>query len=157
MATLAHWYYNTESGELTQSTNSITGFFTALGFESAQAFGGAGWHELNISGSATEAQAAAEAKAEFPTGTAPTTSVATGAANAASQEITGSATTFSSVQNALSGFYTVLTNVKMWRSLGWLALGLMLMFTGIVLLIGPSAARRSPLGVVADVGRRAYG
>jgi hypothetical protein len=135
MATLSHWYYNTESGELTQSTNSLTGFFTVLGFATAGAFGGAGWHELNISGTATEAQAAAEAKKEFPSGTTATTSVAGGLANAASQETTGSATTFSSVQNALTGFYDVLTNGKMWRSLGWLLLGVLMMIAGVALLL----------------------
>jgi hypothetical protein len=52
---------------------------------------------------------------------------------------------YSSVQNALSGFYDVLTNGKMWRSLGWLILGALLMFLGIVLLVGPAAGRAAPL------------
>lgn len=59
-----HWYYNTESGQLTQGNN-----LENLG---NNLIGGAGWHELNISGSATEAQAAAAAKSEFPTGKTPT-------------------------------------------------------------------------------------
>lgn len=38
-----------------------------------------------------------------------------------------------------------LSNGKLWRSLGWLLLGIVLMFVGVALWIGPSAARRSPL------------
>jgi uncharacterized BrkB/YihY/UPF0761 family membrane protein len=55
---------------------------------------------------------------------------------------------FTSVQNALSGMYDVLTNGKMWRSLAWLLLGVMLMLVGIVLLL------RKPIeGVAGDVIR----
>lgn len=59
-----HWYYNTESGQLTQG-NNVENLANNL-------FGGLGWHELNIPGNATEAQAAAEAVKEFPTGKKPT-------------------------------------------------------------------------------------
>ena len=69
----SHWYYNTESGELTNSNN-----LENLG---NNLLGGLGWHELNIPGTATGAQAAAEAVKEFPKGKTPTTSLATGAAN----------------------------------------------------------------------------
>lgn len=68
-----HWYYNTESGELTNGNN-----LDNLG---NNLFGGLGWHELNIPGSATAAQAAAEARKEFPAGKTPTTSLVQGAAN----------------------------------------------------------------------------
>lgn len=60
-----HWYYNTETGQLTQGNN-----LENLG---NNLLGGLGWHELNIPGSATAAEAAAEAKKEFPKGTPPTT------------------------------------------------------------------------------------
>ena len=60
-----HWYYNTESGQLTQGNN-----LENLG---NNLLGGLGWHELDIPGSATAAQAAAEAVKEFPTGKTPTT------------------------------------------------------------------------------------
>ena len=60
-----HWYYNTESGQLTKGNN-----LENLG---NNLVGGAGWHELNIPGSASEAQAAAEAQREFPNGKPPTT------------------------------------------------------------------------------------
>lgn len=44
---------------------------------------------------------------------------------------------FSSITNALSAFYDVLTNGKMWRSLGWLLLGVALIGAGLYLWIGP--------------------
>lgn len=69
------------------------------------------------------------------------TAAAKNAANAA----TGGA--FSSVQNALSGFYDVLTNGKMWRSLGWLLLGIVLMFIGVWLWIGKDVVRQDPVGM----------
>jgi hypothetical protein len=59
----SHWYYNTETGQLA-SGNNLENLGNNL-------LGGMGWHELNISGSATGAQAAAAAKKEFPAGTAP--------------------------------------------------------------------------------------
>jgi hypothetical protein len=59
-----HWYYNTESGQLTQGNN-----LENLG---NNLVGGLGWHELNIPGNATVQQAAAEAEREFPNGHAPT-------------------------------------------------------------------------------------
>ena len=42
---------------------------------------------------------------------------------------------FTSVQNALSGIYDKLTDGKMWRSLGWLLLGIILMVLGTALLL----------------------
>lgn len=134
------WYYNTESGALT-SAGTVQGFLQD--FQAAVGLG-VGWHKLNIADTATEAQAAAEAKKEFPSGKTPTTSVPAQIANTAGG-IPG-ASAFSSAANALSGFYTVITNGKMWRSLGWLLLGIVLMFTGIAMFIGPSASRMSPLG-----------
>jgi hypothetical protein len=147
------WYYNTESGALT-SAGAVQSLLQDV--QSAAGLG-AGWHKLNIPATDTEAQAAAAAKQEFPSGATPTTSVTQQATQAVSQEATGNPATFSSIQNALSAFYDKITDGKMWRSLGWLLLGVILLLTGIGLLIGPSAARRSPLGVAADFARRAYG
>lgn len=138
MATLAHWFYNTESGELTQSTNSVTGFFTSLGFATAGLFGGAGWHELNISGTATEAQAQAEALKEFPKGTAPTTSVGTGVSNAVTQEtgLTGLA--------SIGDFFGRLTEANTWIRALELILGVGLVIVGIA-----HAAAGTPAGRAA--------
>jgi hypothetical protein len=140
------WYYNTESGALT-SADAVQGFLQD--FQSTLGLA-AGWHKLNIAANATEAQAAAEAKKEFPAGTAPTTSVVTAGENALSQETTGSATTFSSVQNALSSFYGAVTDGKRWRSLGWILLGVLLIFMGLVQLAG-GIGKLSPAGMARRV------
>lgn len=123
------WWYNTESGALT-SAGSIQNFFQQVQGDIGL---GAGWHKLSIADNATGDQAAAEARKEFPTGAPPTTSVSKQAEQSVSQEATGNPTTFSSVQNSLTGFYDVLTNGKMWRSLGWLLLGVLLMIAGLSL------------------------
>lgn len=142
MATLAHWFYNTESGELTQSTNSVTGFFTSLGFATAGLFGGAGWHELNISGSATKAQAQAEAVKEFPKGTAPTTSVKTGVSNAVSQEATGSATGLAGLAS-IGDFFGRLTEANTWIRVLELILGVGLVIVGMAHAAGGTPAGRA--------------
>lgn len=130
------WYYNTESGALT-SAGAVQGFLQDLQAATGLA---AGWHKLNIAATATEAQAAAEAAKEFPAGKAPTTSVAQQAKNATPIG------NFADVGSALTAFYRKVTDGKMWRSLGWLLLGIALMFAGIAMIIGPSASRMSPLG-----------
>lgn len=48
------------------------------------------------------------------------------------------------------GVWTELTDGKLWRSLGWLLLGIVLMLLGVLWWIGPSAARRSPAGAAAE-------
>lgn len=117
-----HWYYNTESGQLTQGNN-----LENLG---NNLVGGAGWHELNIPGNATADQAAAEAKKEFPNGKTPTNAgitparVASTAANEAGASIPG--------LGALDAAFTQLTKASMWRSLGWLALGVVVTAGGVV-------------------------
>ena len=47
------------------------------------------------------------------------------------------------------GIWASLTDGKLWRSLGWLLLGVVLMLLGVLWWIGPSAARRSPAGIAA--------
>ena len=91
------WFYNSYSGELTHADG-----LDALAYEAA-IHTGSGWHELKIADSATEAQAAAEAKKEVPTGTTPTTGLATGIANAA---------TNNPVTSALSGLLPSFTNLR---------------------------------------------
>lgn len=50
----------------------------------------------------------------------------------------------------IEGIWAGLTDGKMWRSLGWILLGIVLMLLAVGWWIGPSAARRSPLGVAAE-------
>ena len=47
----------------------------------------------------------------------------------------GGGINFSSIQNALTAFYDKVTDGKMWRSLGWIILGVVLMFIGIMVLL----------------------
>lgn len=115
----SHWYYNTESGELTHGNN-----LENLG---NNLVGGAGWHELNIPGNATEAQAAAEAKREFPAGAAPTTSVAQGEKQAVQQETGTSLAGLS----AIGDFFSRLTESNTWLRAGEIALGLLLIAVGV--------------------------
>jgi hypothetical protein len=54
------------------------------------------------------------------------------------------------IAGALAAFFGALTDGKLWRSLGWVLLGILLMLLGVVLWIGPFAARRSPIGLAAE-------
>lgn len=66
------------------------------------------------------------------------------------QQATGfNPSTFSSIQNALSAFYDKLTDGKMWRSLGWILLGILLIFIGLALLGVPYFVRKSPAAFAA--------
>lgn len=109
-----HWYYNTESGELTNG-NNIENLGNNL-------LGGLGWHELNIPGNASEAQAAAEAQKEFPKGKGPTTSIAKGLVNQSG--------------SILGGF-----NLSSWfLRIGEILLGLVLIGVGIARVTGAQNA-----------------
>ena len=52
------------------------------------------------------------------------------------------------IGGSFEALFTALTDGRMWRSLGWIILGIMLMWTGILLWIGPGAAR-FPAGLAA--------
>jgi uncharacterized BrkB/YihY/UPF0761 family membrane protein len=87
-----------------------------------------------IKGGNSEVQQVTGVKAPTPQSNVATAASAAAAAPAA----------FSSVQNALSGIYDKLTDGKMWRSLGWLLLGVVLMIMGLALILkdkipGPAA------------------
>ena len=135
-----HWYYNTESGELTNGNN-----LENLG---NNLLGGLGWHELNIPGSDTAAQAAAAAKAEFPSGKAPTTSLATGAANAVQNETGVSLPGLSQI----GSFFGALTQGSTWIRVAKVVVGGLLLVIGLVHMTGVSgaaadAARKVPLPI----------
>lgn len=117
----SHWYYNTESGALTNGNN-----FDNLG---NNLFGGLGWHELNIPGSASEAQAAAEAVKEFPSGKPPTTSVTTALSNQApSTVLTGI--------NSVGDFFHRLTEENTWIRTAEVVIGALLIISGLMKLSG---------------------
>lgn len=56
---------------------------------------------------------------------------------------------FSSIENGISAFYDKLTDGKMWRSLGWILLGILLIFIGLALLGVPYFLRKSPAALAA--------
>jgi hypothetical protein len=53
------------------------------------------------------------------------------------------------IAGSLEAFFHALTDGKLWRSLAWILLGILLMLLGAFLWIGPAAVRRSPLGMAA--------
>lgn len=59
----------------------------------------------------------------------------------------GAGINFSSITNALTAFYRAVTNGKMWRSLGWLLLGLLLILFGASLWIKGSVSPASLAGL----------
>jgi hypothetical protein len=124
----SHWYYNTESGQLTKGNNLLN-----LG---NNLLGGLGWHELNIPGDATAAQATAEAEKEFPQGKKPTTAgitakrvLQTAASQAgASFSIPGLGT--------IGNFFSGLTQANLWIRVLKGVIGGALMLVGIAKLTG---------------------
>jgi len=49
----------------------------------------------------------------------------------------------------LKAFYDQLTKASMWKSLAWIVLGAAFLIVGLLLWVGPSAVRMSPLGSLA--------
>lgn len=131
------WFFNTLSGALVGASG-----ISALVYEAVPSY-----HKLKVPDSATRAQAAADAAKEFPAAPPATDSPATAASQLpAGATANASGVNFSSIQNALTAFYDKVTDGKMWRSLGWLLLGVLLIITGLVLWIGPGALKASPYG-----------
>jgi hypothetical protein len=56
--------------------------------------------------------------------------------------------------DTINAIWANLRDYKMWRSLGWLVLGIVLMFLGVLWWIGPSASRAGPAGLAAGAARR---
>jgi hypothetical protein len=121
-----HWYYNTETGQLTQGNN-----LENLG---NNLVGGLGWHELNIPGNASQAQAAAEAEKEFPKGKKPTTAGITPArvAGTAVSQAGASIPGLSSV----TGFLSALTEGNLWIRVVKIIAGGVILFIGLAHLTG---------------------
>lgn len=139
----AHWYYNTESGQLTQGNN-----LENLG---NNLVGGAGWHELNVPGSATQAQAAKEAVREFPKGKAPTSqgvaNPSADAGRAAAQTVGGNPLAF---LGDIANFFGDLSQASTWIRIAKVLVGGVLLIVGAARLTGASkvvdtAAKAAPL------------
>lgn len=63
--------------------------------------------------------------------------------------LSGNYNPLSGIAGVLTAFYHAVTDGKMWRSVGWIVLGVLLMLAGVALWIGPSASRSSPIGLLA--------
>lgn len=133
------WYYNTETGQL-ENTSQALAVTSNLGL--------AGWHELNISGAATGAQAAAEAKKEFPHGATPSYAPVTPSKVAQTAAGEAGATGL----DAIGNFFNVLTNRNVWIRAAKVIIGGSLMVIGIAHLTGSDhvimqTARKVPLPI----------
>lgn len=63
-----------------------------------------------------------------------------GAAAVGGGGLTGFASGLSDTANALIAFFTTITDYRMWRSFGWLLLGIAMIAAGLLLLAKDSAA-----------------
>jgi hypothetical protein len=54
------------------------------------------------------------------------------------------------IAGSLTAFFQAVTDGKLWRSLAWILLGILLMLLGVFLWLGPGAARRSPIGLATE-------
>lgn len=126
------WFYNSLSGELANESG-----FSALAYEAA-IHSGTGWHELHISGSASFAQAAAEAKKEVPGGASPTGSFLGGLGNTGSG-ITNTAGNLTGI-NAVGDFFSRLTEKGIWVRVGEVLAGVLILYVGLKAVTAPQGA-----------------
>lgn len=132
MVSVTHWWYNTETGQLTRS-NILTQTLQSVG----SLFGlSAGWHELHIPGSDSASQAIAEAKKEFPSGATPTT------AGITPQRVLGVAANESGVTGALD----FLKQPALWTRVGEILGGVILLYVGLKAITTPQGQQVSVQG-----------
>lgn len=90
--------------------------------------------------------------ASTPPKTPPTSPVGSGSnqLNQAGGGIVQAATgiNVNSITDAVSAIWDKISDGKMWRSLGWLALGVFLIIFGLILWLGPTAFKATPVGRV---------
>lgn len=78
------------------------------------------------------------------TGAAPIT----GTAGEAATGQTGALPNPLAALGSLEAFFKVVTDGKLWRSLGWVLLGVILVMAGVLLWIAPTAAKAAPLAAL---------
>lgn len=97
----------------------------------------------------TRAAAQAQAKADTAAQAAGTETGSGGTGTSSNPKTNINIDPLAGIAGSLEAFFGALTDGKMWRSIGWILLGILLMLLGVALWIGPSAARRSPIGLAA--------
>lgn len=127
---MSHWYYNTSSGMMQHVSLPLVGQLTSL-FPQVT-----GWHELNIPGTATLAQAEAEARKEFPNGAPPTTSTQKALTSQVSSQTGIPAGGLADVGD----FFHRLTEKQTWARVGEVAVGGILLIAGLRALSSGSPA-----------------
>jgi hypothetical protein len=60
----------------------------------------------------------------------------------------GSATGITPAVKVATAIWSDVADGRMWRSVGWIILGIVLMLLGVAWWIGPSASRANPAGVI---------
>ena len=128
---MSHWYYNTSSGMMQHVTLPLVGQITSL-FPQLT-----GWHELNIPGTATLAQAEAEAVKEFPGAATPTTNTKQALTKQIKSEVP--TPTFAGLE-AIGDFFQRLTQKNTWVRVGEVAVGGILLIAGLRALASGSPA-----------------
>jgi hypothetical protein len=61
---------------------------------------------------------------------------------------------FDGLSKTITAVYAGVADGKFWRSLGWLLLGIILMFLGVLWWIGPSASRAGPGELATGIATR---
>jgi hypothetical protein len=130
---LMPWFYNSISGELANESGAAQ-----LAYQAAL-HTGTGWHELNISGSASFAQAAAEALKEVPGGATPTGSAVQGLQNVPGS-VAGAAA--SSISSSILG---PLFQSNIWLRVAEVLIGVVLIGIGLNAML-----KGKPLQVVTN-------
>lgn len=134
------WWFNTKTGD----------FFAESGSNSLESLPSSSfqdWVDLGIPSTDSLAQAQAVAAKKYPGSPAGQNLTSQGTSTPPSGNASVSPLTrFTDIATALSAFYAKVTDGKMWRSVGWLLLGVVLIIFGLVLWIGPGAVKASPYG-----------
>lgn len=123
------WYYNTESGQLTNASQALGEFQSGI----------AGWHELNIPGSDTGVQAVAEAKKEFPKGKTPSYSPVT-PAKAAQTAASEAGAALPGWTNGLTSLLADITSEATWLRVAKVIVGSVMIIVGLAKITGADKA-----------------
>jgi hypothetical protein len=141
------WWYNTESGKITDyggPVGDVEQFFQQF---SGDVGLGAGWHQLPILASDTLAQAQAYVKTTYPTGATPTTSDVTAEGQAVTQEA-GASQLLPGLQQ-VGSFFSALSQGNTWVRVAEGLLGIILIAVGLARLTHAVPVATKIAGAVA--------